>query len=119
MKSNWRRREGVETKADGSVLASVLVPSDSPWFSGHFPGDPVLPAIAQLEMTLDAARKAFGRELIPKAISRTKYRKIIRPDDVVNIVLSPIEDETMTLRFQLTVNGELACKGLMKMASTK
>jgi 3-hydroxymyristoyl/3-hydroxydecanoyl-(acyl carrier protein) dehydratase len=33
-------------------------PPDSPWFDGHFPEDPTLPGIAQLEMAVDAIRLA-------------------------------------------------------------
>ncbi len=111
MEIKWYVLEKIEAVPRGDISAVVVVPYSSPWFSGHFPGNPVLPAIAQLAIVLDIAGKAYGRELIPKAVNRTKYRKIIRPGETVNIVLSPVEGKAMTHSFQLAVDEEIACKG--------
>lgn len=119
MADKWYSFEKVEIKAGGDISASIVAPPDSPWFSGHFPGDPILPAIAQLAMVIDVAQKAFGGKLIPKAVKRTKYRRIIRPDETVDIALSRIEGEAMTYSFQLTVNGEMASKGSIKTVPAK
>lgn len=115
---NWYHLEKIETAAEGGISAAVVVPAGSPWFSGHFPDNPILPAIAQLAIVLDVAGQGSGRELRPASIQRTKYRRIIRPDETVDIVLSPVGndpgDKTMTYSFQLAVNNEIACKGAMK-----
>jgi 3-hydroxymyristoyl/3-hydroxydecanoyl-(acyl carrier protein) dehydratase len=41
-----------KVKADkqNEIEASAYVPTDSPWFAGHFAGEPVLPAIAPIHM---------------------------------------------------------------------
>lgn len=119
MALEWCNLEKIEVEAGGGVTASVAVPVDSPWFSGHFPGDPVLPAIAQLAIVFGLARKAFGRKLIPRALARTKFRRIIRPGETVDIVLSPVSGSETRYSFQLTVSGEIACKGAIQMEPAK
>ncbi len=48
------------TQSDkNEITADIHVPPDSPWFCGHFPGEPILPGVAQLGMVIDAIRQAW------------------------------------------------------------
>jgi 3-hydroxyacyl-[acyl-carrier-protein] dehydratase len=114
MECKWYNLKKIEVDPGGGISAVMFIPFDSPWFSGHFPGNPILPAIAQLAIVLDIAKKACGLELIPKAFKRTKYRRIIRPGEPINVFLYPVKGKAMTYSFQLAVYDEIACKGLIK-----
>ncbi len=103
----------------GVITATAVAPLDSPWFCGHFPDNPVLPAIAQLAIVLEIANKAYDQNMIAQAVNRTKFRRIIRPCEMIDILMYPVEGKTMTYSFQLTVNGEIASKGSMKTALAK
>ncbi|MCF8110516.1 MAG: hypothetical protein K9J85_03410 [Desulfobacteraceae bacterium] len=111
MQSNWYRLEYLETLSSGRIYAKAVVPSDSPWFSGHFPGDPILPAIAQLGIVFDVIQQATGRQQNPESVNRVKYRRVIRPDEAIHVAAIPVEGKQGLYSFQITVNDETACKG--------
>lgn len=74
-------------------LSSVFVFSDSfPGFDGHFPGQPVLPAIIQLAAVRYIAERGFGQPLSPINYGRTKFRGIIQPDEEIEITLALHEE---------------------------
>jgi len=52
----WYSILGLEASDDDKMILKAEVPPDSPWFDGHFPENPILPGIAQLEMAIDAIR---------------------------------------------------------------
>ncbi len=54
--SKWYCLEKLETSPQNRIRAKVRVPADSAWFSGHFPGNPVLPGIAR-ETIFNLAKK--------------------------------------------------------------
>ncbi len=114
MQNNWYILENLEANPEGSIGAQVVVPPDSPWFSGHFPGNPVLPAVAQLAIVQDVIQKATGPDRIFKAVNRIKYRRIIRPDELINISVTPIDSGKGNYSFNITVNEEIACKGRVR-----
>lgn len=114
----WYNLEKIDANPDGGICASIVVPPNSLWFSGHFPGNPILPAIAQLAIVHDLVELACGRGVIPQTVNRVKFRRIIKPGEIVNIVVTPIKDNEMTYSFKLAVNGEMACKGSMKTAKS-
>ncbi|MCF8025982.1 MAG: hypothetical protein K9J79_04400 [Desulfobacteraceae bacterium] len=111
MQGNWYRLENLGVESSGYIGATVLVPADSPWFFGHFPGNPILPAIAQLAIVFDLIKKATGREQNPCAVNRVKYRRIIRPDEAIHVAATPVDGKKGSFSFQMSVDKEIACKG--------
>ena len=68
------------------------VPEDLPYFDGHFPGNPVLPAIAVLDGTLEALKLLTGDKTISFEKIRTgKFLNIITPGTVLRIRLTRIQ----------------------------
>ena len=68
--------------ADGARRAEVEVAVDSPWFSGHFPGEPVLPAMAQIGLV---ARLA----LAPLAgLDGVRFARAVQPGDRLVVSLA-------------------------------
>lgn len=54
-------------------------------FSGHFPGNPVLPAIVQVCAVVSLAEEEGGKELRLAAVRSAKFLSPIRPDEEVSI----------------------------------
>ncbi|MCJ7600554.1 MAG: hypothetical protein MUO63_03520, partial [Desulfobulbaceae bacterium] len=75
----------INTKDKKSLsISAVFVFSDSfPGFDGHFPGQPVLPAIIQLAAVRYLAELGLGQSVRPGGYSRIKFRGIIQPDDEI------------------------------------
>ena len=83
-------------KKDKKILSisSLFVFSDSfPGFDGHFPGQPVLPAIIQLAAVRYIAECGLGQPVRPSGYSRTKFRGIIQPDDEIEVTLDLFAEE--------------------------
>jgi 3-hydroxyacyl-[acyl-carrier-protein] dehydratase len=92
------------------INASVTTEGNSPWFSGHFPGDPILPGIAQLKMVVDLIRKQKNGDCCISGLSRVKFRKIIRPGDQLDIQVLDNDKENQYL-FKITCGNEDVCSG--------
>jgi 3-hydroxymyristoyl/3-hydroxydecanoyl-(acyl carrier protein) dehydratase len=97
----------------GRLTGQASFPTDSPWFKGHFPGDPLLPGIAQLHLVLETIRAALGENVCLTGLKRVRFKRIIRPEETMAVAADPVDDKPGMYRFQLTVAGENACSGLM------
>jgi len=78
-----------ELESGGEVVeATVRVPEDLLYFSGHFPEDPVLPGVVQINgAALPLVERSWpdlGRLL---GVKRLKFIKIIRPGDTLRVRL--------------------------------
>ena len=101
------------TSPAGRMTGEASFPAESPWFQGHFPGDPLLPGIAQLHLVLETIRAALGQKVSLAGLKRVRFKRVIRPEETMAVVADPVEDKPGMYRFQLTVAGENACSGLM------
>ncbi|MDO8739288.1 hypothetical protein [Candidatus Deferrimicrobium sp.] len=54
-------------------------------FSGHFPGNPILPAIVQIRAVVSLAEEEGGKALRLAAVRSAKFLSPIRPDEEVSI----------------------------------
>ena len=54
-------------------------------FSGHFPGNPILPAIVQVCAVVSLAEEEGGKALRLAAVRSAKFLSPIRPEEVVSI----------------------------------
>ncbi|HSV93421.1 MAG TPA: hypothetical protein VLH81_10110 [Desulfobacterales bacterium] len=107
----WHAVGPVEMPAAGEWRAVVRVPAGSDWFAGHFPGDPILPGIAQLGMVGEVARRAIGEPMRLSGFSRIKFKKIVRPGDELTVTLIRRPELTGVLAFRIESGGEVACSG--------
>jgi len=76
---------------------SWTVPNDLPYLRGHFPTQPVLPAVAMIDASFELLRQA-SREttnpLIPIGVSSAKFAAPVTPEMQVEITLHQIADDT-------------------------
>jgi len=81
-----------ELSTDGeSHRLPVHVPTDLRYLEGHFPGDPIVPGIAQLALAERAAHTAHADLGAPKGIRRLKFSARIDPGDDLEIELKRTE----------------------------
>ena len=82
----WYQLLDLQSADAGGVRARVVVPGGSPWFSGHFPDNPILPGIAQLHLTAEVIARATCEQAVIERVSRVKFKRIVRPDEPLDIV---------------------------------
>jgi 3-hydroxymyristoyl/3-hydroxydecanoyl-(acyl carrier protein) dehydratase len=95
------------------ITSEMAFHSDSPWFSGHFPGNPILPGIAQLSIVFEAVRSAVKSEIQLLEFKRVKFKQTVKPDDRLEIKAIRDEKNDSTYSFMISVKGEIACSGVM------
>ena len=86
-------------KTENSVALEFSIPETSPYFDGHFPGVPILPAVAQVDLIVRFAEEHFGISIDISKINRIKFSNPIRPD---NLLLCFIESEKRNIVFKIS-----------------
>lgn len=96
------------------------VPSDLPYFAGHFPGSPTLPAVAMIDLTLELMRQYPGfKNAELSAVKSAKFSAVIGPGAEVEIKVlrdatSPLRAEGIEWRAEWRIlGGEVAAQFLL------
>lgn len=110
----WYLLLDLEMPAANAIRARVIVPDDSPWFSGHFPDDPILPGIAQLKMVADVIARARQQDLWIKRLHRVKFKRIVRPGEQLDIHATATSPGDL-YAFRITCATEDVCSGTMSL----
>jgi 3-hydroxyacyl-[acyl-carrier-protein] dehydratase len=107
------------------IEARYRVTGEEPFLAGHFPGNPVLPGVIQLEalaqagaITLLCDGRYAGKLALFGGVEKVRFRRIVRPGDELLLV---VEIERLSARAgwgaaKATVDGEVACEGRMLFA---
>jgi 3-hydroxymyristoyl/3-hydroxydecanoyl-(acyl carrier protein) dehydratase len=95
----------VETQKDIQVNEKVFswnVPANLPYFQGHFRDNPVLPAIALLDLSLamiNSLDSNLKRTFL--TIKTAKFSEVIKPGDTLLIIIkSDVTNQSYTLDFK-------------------
>jgi 3-hydroxymyristoyl/3-hydroxydecanoyl-(acyl carrier protein) dehydratase len=112
-RESWDSLTNIKRSSSNEILADAIASGKSPWFSGHFPGEPILPGIALLGMVFEAIKQACDKNLIISGVKRVKFKKIIKPGDKIQIIAREKNDDNSLYTFQVMVDSQIACNGIM------
>jgi 3-hydroxymyristoyl/3-hydroxydecanoyl-(acyl carrier protein) dehydratase len=84
-------------------------------FQGHFPEQPILPGLAQVDWAIRFGEQAFGPLGTFRGLSALKFKGIIRPLDELELSLTFDADKRI-LRFQYASASERKSSGLVLFA---
>ncbi|HKJ65752.1 MAG TPA: hypothetical protein VJ969_10130 [Desulfopila sp.] len=90
--------------------SSITYDKTSHWFSGHFPGRPILPGVAQLKAVLDCIIATEKEQLTFSGLSRVKFKRIVTPDEQLDIHITR-GNEKHQYMFTITSDDEDVCSG--------
>lgn len=93
----------------GSRKLLLEVDSALGWFSGHFPGHPVLPGIVQVHWAVRFSSSHLGFERVPVEIHRLKFKKVVHPMEILELSISKYEDTAVA--FEYTCAGQPCSEG--------
>ncbi len=104
---------GPSDNPDSGWLLTVRIPETSPLFTGHFPGHPILPGVAQLALVTRALADWRGPGTTLAGVRSLKLRQPVRPGDILAVRLSPrAEDaEDGSVSFVIERDGERVSRG--------
>lgn len=86
--------------------ADLEVAPDSPWFAGHFPGEPILPAVGQLDLLARVHREAGGSGEMA-GVDTLRLTRPVEPGDRLELALA-LPGDGGASRFTLRRRGEAA-----------
>jgi len=88
-----------------SCSASFLFKSDFIGFGGHFPGNPVLPAVVQFSLGLFLARQIRGQDLEPIRVKKAKFSSVLAVDMPIEACVTVEDDTDPDLAVACRING--------------
>lgn len=92
------------------VVCALRVDTENPFFEGHFPGNPVLPAIAQLVLVERLIGEAMGSDVAVDSLSQVRFAEVIRPGDRLTVEVNGLGREA-TESFRILRQQTLATAG--------
>jgi beta-hydroxyacyl-ACP dehydratase FabZ len=111
------------------IVGIKNVTINEPFFQGHFPGQPVMPGVLQLEAMAQTAgillnRFAGNPDGVPffMGIDGARFRRVVKPGDQLRIEINITKVRSKMARFEgkITVGGEVASEAeMMCMFATK
>lgn len=115
----------IEIDAEGTGHARYLIKEDEFFCRGHFPGNPIVPGVIQLEIMAQSCALLVKEDLVGKntlysGITNARFKGIIKPGDLCEITTRLISKRghLYFCHAELKVNGKLCCKGDLSFALT-
>ena len=115
MIDQWNLLKDVRRIEPNALEALVRVPKDCIWFTGHFPGEPILPGIAIVHTIYEAILKLAQKDaesISMSALKRVRFTGPVRPGEAFLLNLTR-EDEAQAMVFSFKVIHEdkVICSG--------
>jgi beta-hydroxyacyl-ACP dehydratase FabZ len=117
----------LECDDETHIVGIKNVSANEPFFQGHFPGEPVMPGVLQLEamaqtggFLLMQRLGGAGMTAYFMTIDKAKFRNIVRPGDQMRIEvdITSIRSKAARFRARVLVDGAVASEAeLMCMIS--
>ncbi|MFH0976910.1 MAG: hypothetical protein V1874_14100 [Spirochaetota bacterium] len=121
--NDWYSLSNLQLDSGKNISANAVVPADSPWFSGHFPGQPILPGIAELSIVFDLLKKNHNitgnkNNLIILSLKKVRFKVLVKPEELLNIKVIQVENSANTYSFKITAANKLTCSGTIAVTET-
>jgi 3-hydroxymyristoyl/3-hydroxydecanoyl-(acyl carrier protein) dehydratase len=111
--TGWGFPIRISEKNPEEIQAEVSISENSPWFTGHFPEEPILPGIAQIQIVLDTVKKAFDKQVNLLTVNRVRFKQKVRPGDLVGVIVA--KKEKGGYAFRIVSNDEIVASGSMSL----
>ncbi|MHB8137009.1 MAG: ApeI family dehydratase [Smithellaceae bacterium] len=117
MIDRWNLLSNAKRIAPNALEARIFVPEDCIWFTGHFPGEPILPGIALVHTVYEAVlmeAQDRGEPVHISSLKRIRFTGPVRPGDtlLLNIVGEDV-NEARLYKFTVAVKENIVSSGLV------
>lgn len=108
-------------QGEDSIKALKNVTANEEFFNGHFPGQPIMPGVLQVEALAQAGAIMLMTQkvddpgdslMVFTGINKCKFRKQVVPGDqlILEVELGSMRRNFVTMIGKATVDGEIACE---------
>lgn len=73
---------------DSAVQINLYVPNTTKWFAGHFPEQPVLPGVVQIDWAIKLAKAVFPYSGKFSQVTNLKFKSVVMPDTALTLELA-------------------------------
>lgn len=110
------------------AVAEKLVSANEPQFTGHFPGNPIMPGVLIVEALAQTGAVAAlslaehrGKLAVFAGIDDCRFKRIVRPGEVLrlDVNVEKFRRGVGKAQARATVAGELACEAGLLFAITE
>jgi len=111
------------TDSDLTAIKNVTI--NEPYFQGHFPGNPVMPGVLQIEAMAQAAgilmvrrNSMEGKTTLFMSCDKVKWRKPVRPGDqlLIKVKVTKVRGTIACAEGECSVNGQTVSSGELMFA---
>jgi 3-hydroxyacyl-[acyl-carrier-protein] dehydratase len=105
------------------IVALKNVTANEPFFTGHFPGRPIMPGVLIIEAMAQAGATLLltevpdrhGKLMVFTGIERAKFRRPVVPGDQLRLEVEVVVWRTHAVKMfgQAKVDGKLACEAMI------
>lgn len=114
----------IELEAGQRVVAYKNLTSNEEFFNGHFPGQPIMPGVLQIEALAQvgglgmAASDIDGKLAVLTGVDSVKFRRQVIPGDKLLLEAKVLKynGRLGSIEAKASVNGELSCSAVIKFA---
>ena len=75
-------------EGDAAIRLKLFIPSTTKWFNGHFPEQPVLPGVVQVDWAIKLAKAVFPNRGKFSHITNLKFTSVVMPDTELTLALT-------------------------------
>lgn len=110
--------EILEIEPGKSIKGIKHVSEEEYYFKGHFPGNPIMPGVLQVETIAQAGAVAMlilpenkGKLVLFAGIDKARFKRMVKPGDelIIEVEIESFRHNIGKGKGRATVNGELAC----------
>jgi 3-hydroxyacyl-[acyl-carrier-protein] dehydratase len=119
--------EVLEMEEGKKIVALKYVKKDEYYFKGHFPGNPVMPGVLQVEAIAQAGAVAVlslpeykGKIALFAGIDKARFKRIVKPGEIlkIEVEITDFRRNVGKAKGKASVGGNLACSAEAMFAIT-